>query len=104
VLEAVSGPAALELWRQHGGTIDLMMTDMMMPGGITGLDLAERLQQEKPSLKIVYSSGYSEEALGRDFLSRGDIWLLQKPYSPDELDRAVRNALDAGRSPKGHGL
>jgi PAS domain S-box-containing protein len=104
VLDAVSGPAALELWRQHGGTIDLMMTDMMMPGGITGLDLAERLQQEKPSLKIVYSSGYSEEALGRDFLSRGDIWLLQKPYSPDELDRAVRNALDAGRSPKGHGL
>jgi len=99
VLHAASGPAALELWQQHRQTIDLLMTDMMMPGGITGLDLAAQLQEEKPSLKIVYSTGYSEEALGEDFLSRGGIWLLQKPYSPDELGRVVRNALDARRSP-----
>ena len=68
-----------------------------MPGGITGLELAERLLPENPRTKVVYSTGYSEEALGRDFFSRNDIRLLRKPYTLSQLGEAVRGALDAGR-------
>jgi PAS domain S-box-containing protein len=97
VLEAGSGPAALELWKQHRQAVDLLLIDMVMPGGISGLELAERLLPENPRARVVYSTGYSEEALGRDFFSRSDILLLKKPYTLSELGTAIRVALDAGR-------
>jgi PAS domain S-box-containing protein len=98
VLEAGSGPAALKLWEQSHQEVDLLLIDMVMPGGITGLELAEQLRAGKPSLKILYSTGYSEEALGQDFFSRTDISLLRKPYTLSELGHAVRGTLDVGQS------
>jgi PAS domain S-box-containing protein len=63
VIEADSGLSALEVWQQHRNAIDLLFTDMVMPDGISGRELAERLLAEKPGLKVIYSSGYSDDML-----------------------------------------
>ena len=66
VLEAASGRHALEVWEQANRPIDLLLTDMVMPGGIMGSDLAERLSSECPRLKVIYTSGYSPGMAGKD--------------------------------------
>lgn len=95
VIEAESGKAALALWRENRARIDLMLTDMVMPDGITGLMLAQQLRQERPDLKIIFSSGYSPE-LGTQNLSlpTGSHY-LQKPFNPQVLLQTVRDYLDA---------
>ena len=95
VLEADSGHAALAVWREHGSRIDMMLTDMVMPDGMTGLMLAEQLRQECPRLKIIFSSGYSPEAVTTGYALLPDSRFLQKPYNPQNLLRAVRDCLDA---------
>jgi PAS domain S-box-containing protein len=94
ILEAASGVKALEVWRQHRDTIDLLLTDIVMPDGMTGRDLAEKVQAEKPSLKAIYTSGYSSDIVGRDFVLREGLNYLQKPFVPQKLARAVRKCLD----------
>ena len=59
VLEAGNGREAVALWHTHGGHIDLLLTDMVMPEGMTGLDLAQQLKALKPGLRIIISSGYA---------------------------------------------
>jgi PAS domain S-box-containing protein len=94
VHEAASGAKALEVWRQHKESIDLLLTDMVMPDGVTGRDLAERIQAEKPGLKAIFTSGYSSEIVGKDFKLREGLNFLQKPYHPQKLVQAVRKCLD----------
>ncbi|MEO5803472.1 MAG: GAF domain-containing protein, partial [Verrucomicrobiota bacterium] len=94
VLEAASGVAALKVWEQHKGSIDLVLTDLVMPEGMTGRDLATRLQTESPQLKIVFTSGYSADIVGKDFVLRDGLNFLQKPYHPDKLAQTVRDCLD----------
>jgi two-component system cell cycle sensor histidine kinase/response regulator CckA len=89
VHEAASGVAALEVWAAHRATIKLLLSDMVMPDGLTGLELATRLQAEDPNLRVVLTSGYSPdnpEAATASFLA--------KPYSPIKLARIVRECLD----------
>ena len=93
VLEASTGHEALQVWEKHKGRIDLLLTDMVMPEGMTGRELAERLQRQKPSLKVIYTSGYSSDVMGHENATR-DIKFLQKPYPPPELAQAVRECLD----------
>jgi len=95
VLEAEHGPAALEVWKQHRHKIRLLLTDMMMPEGMTGQDLAEKLLVDEPRLKVIYTSGYSANAFIKDGPLRSDIAFLQKPYQPHKLARLVRETLDA---------
>ena len=95
VHEAGSGPAALPVWAQHHRSIDLLLTDMVMPEGMTGRELAEKLRQEKPALKVLYTSGYSPDLLGRDFPLVHGLNFLQKPFPPALLARTVRQCLDA---------
>ncbi|HSH95264.1 MAG TPA: PAS domain S-box protein [Roseimicrobium sp.] len=95
VLEAASGPAALQVWSHHKHKLQLVLTDIMMPEGITGLDLGDRLRAESPSLKIVYTSGYSAEMAGRGVVFKEGLNFLQKPYRPKHLAEAIRRALDA---------
>jgi signal transduction histidine kinase/CheY-like chemotaxis protein len=66
ILEAGSGAAALTVWEEHGPQISLLITDMVMPDEITGFELAKRLTALKPALKVIYSTGYSPEALDQD--------------------------------------
>jgi two-component system cell cycle sensor histidine kinase/response regulator CckA len=93
VLEAASGLEALQVWEKHKGRIDLLLTDMVMPEGMSGRELAERLRRQKPDLKVIYTSGYSSDVMGQENAAR-DIKFLQKPYPPPELAQAVRECLD----------
>jgi PAS domain S-box-containing protein len=95
VLEAVHGKDALRIWREKAGEIDLLLTDMMMPEGVSGWELAGQLQREKPGLKVIYTSGYSVDLLGRDGVLHEGLNFLPKPYHPDTLAKTVRNCLDA---------
>ena len=94
VLEAGSGVEARSVWEEHKGRIDLLLTDMIMPEGLTGRELAKQLQARAPSLKVIYVSGYSLDAEGTTFRVREAATFLQKPYHPQKLAQAVRDCLD----------
>jgi CheY-like chemotaxis protein len=93
VLEAPSGAAALALWDHDKPQIDLLLTDMVMPDGMSGRQLAERLKADNPSLKVLFTSGYSTELLGKDLALQEGTNFLQKPYPPTKLVETVRTAL-----------
>jgi PAS domain S-box-containing protein len=95
VLEASSGPRAIEVWEQTNRSIDLLLTDMVMPGGMTGSELAECLSSRQPSLKVIYTSGYSPGMAGKDASALECPNFLPKPYSSDRLAHFVRECLDA---------
>lgn len=94
VHEAPSGKAALEVWQQLHGAVDLLLTDMVMPEGVSGRELAERLQADKPLLKIIYMSGYPGDVAGPDLFLQAGVNFLQKPFSPLKLAETVRAVLD----------
>jgi len=94
VIEAGNGPEAVGLWEQHNGYFDLVFTDMVMPGGMTGLDVAERLRQFKPRLKVIVSSGYSLDLAHSDGKADSSIRFLPKPYQSHTLARLLRDCLD----------
>ena len=93
VIESPSGLAALELWAKTKPHIDLLLTDMVMPDGISGLQLAEKLKAQNPGLKVIYTTGYSAELMGKDFKIKEGVNFLQKPYPPQKLVQTVRNGL-----------
>ena len=94
VLRAANGEEALEVWKRERENIDLLFTDMVMPGSYSGRELAEALSLKSPQLKVLYTSGYSME-LAREAteLLEGDNF-LQKPYPSRESLRIVRVRLD----------
>ena len=94
LLQAQSGPRAIDVWREHGSTIDLLVTDVVMPGGMNGLALAERLRRMRPSLKVIFTSGYLGDVGRDDFPARETDAFLAKPFSLPELARLVRRTLD----------
>ena len=93
LIVATNGPEALHLWRQHSGTIDLLVTDMVMPGGITGLELGEKLRQKNAALKIIIMSGYSTEAVSEEELRSRNITIVAKPFETAVLAAAIRQSL-----------
>jgi CheY-like chemotaxis protein len=93
VLIASSGVEALRVWDECNGQIDLLLTDMIMPGGMTGTDLAAELKRRKPGLKVIYASGYSAALTGKDFTQGKNIFLA-KPYQPNQVARLIRDTLD----------
>jgi len=95
VLQAESGVRALEVWRSSRERVDLLLTDLVMPDQMNGRELAEKLWVERPRLKVIFTSGYSAEVVGADFVLRRGINYLQKPYAPRKLALAVRECLDA---------
>ncbi|HEY3760365.1 MAG TPA: response regulator [Verrucomicrobiae bacterium] len=97
---AQDGPQALELWAQHRDKIDLLLTDMVMPGGLSGQDLAARILQEEPGLPVIYSTGYSA-GFSNNNLPNSECVLL-KPYDVSSLIDAINKALSkrtSGRLP-----
>lgn len=95
VLTAASGHAAVDLWMENKEKIELLFTDLVMPGQITGGELARRFSRQKPGLKVIYTSGYSPEVVARGDFSTGDgSVFLQKPYHPQQLLQAIRDCLD----------
>jgi CheY-like chemotaxis protein len=96
IREATNAREALELWQSHAGEIALLLTDIVMPGEMSGRDLAEQLWGQKPGLKVIFLSGYSAEVLGKhtDFIRRTRSHFLQKPSSSQALLETVRRCLD----------
>jgi CheY-like chemotaxis protein len=97
VLEAGTGSEALQVLNRHDGHVDLLLTDMVMPDGMSGMDLAQRLRDTHPDLKIIFASGYSMEELDTGFIREGHAQFLQKPYTHVTLPKAVRECLDASQ-------
>jgi PAS domain S-box-containing protein len=93
VLIASSGVEALEVWDKHEGQIDLLLTDMIMPGGMTGSDLAAELKKQDARLKVIFTSGYSPELVGKDF-GHDETIFLPKPYQPGQVAQLIRQTLD----------
>lgn len=95
VLEAATGVEATEIWNRHRNLIDLLLTDMVMPEGISGVELAEQLISQKPDLRVVFTSGYSvSDTTETDFIRKGRADFLQKPYTRVTLAKSVRDCLD----------
>jgi PAS domain S-box-containing protein len=94
VLVATNGVEALEIWARQKDSIDLLLTDMMMPAGLSGRELAEKALTEKSHLKVLYTSGYSIDVVNPGFTSQAGQNFLQKPYHPETLAQAVRDCLN----------
>ena len=94
VFQAVDGQTALQVWAEYKDAIDLLFTDVIMPGGINGRELADRLWAEKPGLKVIFTSGYGAEAMGKNYKLDPQLNYLQKPYVPQTLSRMLRRCLD----------
>ncbi len=94
VISASNGVEALKIWDQHDGAVDLLLTDLVMPEGINGRELATRLRERKPDLKVIYTSGYTAGVVGGE-AGCGDGLFLQKPYRPPALAELVRQCLDS---------
>jgi CheY-like chemotaxis protein len=93
LLEAESGTKALEIVRNFAGKIDLVLTDVVMPS-MGGKTLASRIETLRPGIKVVYMSGYTDDAVFRHgHLDPGRAF-LQKPFTPEALARKIREALD----------
>jgi CheY-like chemotaxis protein len=97
VLEAVDGQDALHRSREHGEKIQLLLTDMVMPG-LNGRNLADRLAQNYPELKTLFMSGYTDNTVASHGRLDSNAPFLQKPFSPGALVRKVREVLDGSTS------
>jgi two-component system cell cycle sensor histidine kinase/response regulator CckA len=95
VLTAASGIEAIEVWRANRDRIQMLLTDMIMPGGLSGADLARQLRGDVPGLKVIYTSGYSMDFISRKVALQPGINFLQKPYTPGQLTRAIRESFDS---------
>jgi PAS domain S-box-containing protein len=94
VLEAVSGVDALRVWDEHEDRIQLLFTDLVMPGGIGGRELAEELRRRRPALKAVFTSGYSAELAGSSMCPLDSQNFIQKPASLTQILAIIRKCLD----------
>ena len=92
VVVAQDGQEALSLWPQHRGKIDLLLTDMVMPGGISGRELADQLLRETPRMHVIYSTGYGLDLSNSGINLVEGVNCLLKPYDATTLIRTVENA------------
>lgn len=96
VKAAGNAEEAVQTWRQHGGEFDLLLTDMILPNGASGSQVAQQLRAERSDLKVVYASGFTSDSIDGpgEKLIEG-VNFLQKPYTTHELAKTVRQCLAA---------
>jgi CheY-like chemotaxis protein len=94
VLPAGNAVEAMEIWRNNKDKIALLLTDLVMPNHMNGRELAEKLWAEQPKLKVIFTSGYSADIVGKDFKLEPELNFLQKPYQLQTLATTVRRCLD----------
>ena len=95
VVEARSGKQAIEHLKD-GQSFDLLFTDIVMPGGMNGVEVADEAKRIQPGIKVLYTSGYAEYAIVHNGILDSGVILLNKPYSREELLDKVRAILDSG--------
>jgi CheY-like chemotaxis protein len=93
VLEAADGQQALAIWKEKHGDISLLLADMVMPGGLSGLDLAAKLREDKPGIKVMFTTGYALEANEIYPYGGASFTVLKKPYETPALIASVRQCL-----------
>ena len=98
-LQAGSAPEAIEVWNRHAAEIDLVLTDMVMPGSMSGRDLAKHLIAQRAGLPVVIASGYSMDDISDELSGNKNISFVQKPYTLDTLAKTIRTALDTHPRP-----
>ncbi|MBN1652532.1 MAG: response regulator [Deltaproteobacteria bacterium] len=94
VTEAANGVEALKIWERENGAFDLLFTDMVMPGGISGLDLCSRLKEKKAGLRTIISSGYGVQVIDDKNVAALDLTFLHKPYNITKLATTIRSLFD----------
>jgi PAS domain S-box-containing protein len=98
VIEAADGAVAMQIAVAHEGVIHLLLTDVIMPG-MNGRELAQRISEIRPNVKVLYMSGYTENVIGHDGTLDAGVRLLQKPFNLRDLKSKVREVLDATPTP-----
>jgi len=93
ILEAEDGPAALALLEQHPD-VDLVFTDVVMPGGMNGVELARQMRERNPGLRVLFTSGYPDKAFGRNGAVGEEVEFVSKPYEEKKLAQKIRQVLD----------
>jgi len=93
VLEAPSAERALDIAAQYSGAIHLLLTDVVMPG-MSGRELATKLSHVRPETRVIFMSGYTDEAVTRHGVLQPGSTYVQKPFTPDAIARKVREVLD----------
>ena len=99
VLAAENSAGARRLWDRHKDTIELLLTDLLLPPGLSGRAIAREFRTENRELKVLYTSGHNLEATANDECSGGQINFLPKPFRPDQLLAAVRAVLAGQLTP-----
>ncbi len=94
VLEAASGVEALKVWPEHRSRVALLLTDLVMPEGLSGQELARRLQADQPALKVIFTSGYSADIAGKELALEEGQNFIQKPSTSQQLLAVIRHSLD----------
>jgi CheY-like chemotaxis protein len=92
VLEAADGPSALEILKRNQ-RVDLVFSDLIMPGGLSGRDVAKQARDIRPGIKVLLTSGYAEELVRGEDLQHDNIRVLRKPYQQSDLATALRDVL-----------
>jgi DNA-binding NtrC family response regulator len=95
VLEAQDGSDALQVGEQHSGSIDLLLTDMVMPH-MNGKELAEQMCDRRPGMRVLFISGYTDNVIAQQGMLDPGVTLLPKPFTMEDLLHKVRSALDSG--------
>ncbi len=98
MIEAADGAVAMQIAVAHEAMIHLLLTDVIMPG-MNGRELAQRISEIRPNVKILYMSGYTENVIGHNGMLDAGIRLLQKPFNLRDLKSKVREVLDATPTP-----
>jgi CheY-like chemotaxis protein len=93
VLQAVDGPQALELAERHNGRIDVLLTDVVLPG-MNGRELAERFKTARPTIKLIYTSGYAQDIIADHGVLHSGVAYMHKPYTAAEIANKVREAIE----------
>jgi PAS domain S-box-containing protein len=99
VIEAADGAVAMQIAVAHEAVIHLLLTDVIMPG-MNGRELAQRISEIRPNIKILYMSGYTENVVGHNGMLDAGVRLLQKPFNLRDLKRIVREVLDSTLTPQ----
>ncbi|HEX9926092.1 MAG TPA: response regulator, partial [Anaerolineae bacterium] len=94
VLTAGQGPAALDIAARYPDPIDLLITDIVLPGGLSGRAVAETLLAQRPTIKVLYMSGYTDDAMVQHGVLAADVAFIEKPFIPTTLLRKVREVLN----------
>ena len=97
VLVAAGSREGLRIVAEHGGSIDLLVTDVIMPH-MSGIEFARSAHDVRPTLPVLFMSGYTDDELGRGELLDSQVPFLQKPFSPETLGRKVRDTIERARS------